>query len=138
METKELIPDYKMYCNMFNGENNESLNIKIPYVTTYSSVGYLLSNLIKGIGILAQYSIENENNEVVSIISDLADIANGLDVQEELSFVDRIIQFSNNEELTKDEKTKVLENKIEMLLGSNRYLLNELHTLKNTKNESNI
>lgn len=132
MKTKELMPDYKMYCNRFNGDDNESLNIKIPYITTYGSVGYLLSNLLKGIGILAQYSIENENNEVVSIISDLADIANGLEVQEELMFVDRIIQFSKNEELTKDEKTKILEEKIEMLQGSNRYLSSELSRLKSS------
>jgi hypothetical protein len=138
MKAKQLIPDYKNYCQMFTGDDNEALTIKIPYIKKYGSVGYLLSNLVKGIGILAQYSIENENSEAVSIISDLADIAGSIDIQSELEFVDRIIDFSQQEELTKDEKTKVLLEHIEMLKGSNNYLSNELRTLKTAQNENNI
>ncbi|EKT3964726.1 hypothetical protein AAIP55_002218 [Flavobacterium psychrophilum] len=138
MTAKQLIPDYRNYCQRFIGDNNEVLTIKIPYIQNYYSAGSLLSNLVKGIGILAQYSIENENDEVVSIISDLAEIATSLNFDEELQFVDSIINFSQQEELTQDEKTKVLKDEIEMLKGSNRYLSNELRNLKIAQNEKNI
>ena len=138
MKAKQLIPDYKNYCQRFIGDNNEALTLKIPYIQNYYSAGCLLTNLVKGIGILAQYSIENENSEAVSIISDLADIAIGLNFDEELQFIDRIIDFSQQEELAQDEKTKVLKDEIEMLNGSNRYLSNELRTLKTAQIENNI
>jgi hypothetical protein len=138
MKAKQLMPDYKNYCQKFTGDDNEALTIKIPYIQNYYAVGCLLNNLVKGIGILAQYSIENENSEAVSIISDLVDIVIGLNFDEDLQFVDRIIDFSKQEELTKDEKTKILEEQIEMLKGSNNYLSNELRTLKTAQNENNI
>ncbi len=138
MEAKQLMPDYKIWCEKFTGDDNKELTIKIPYIQNYSSAGYFLNNIVKGIGILAQYSIENENSEVVSIISDLAEIVCSLDFQNELEFVDKIIDFSQQEELTEDEKTKVLKDQIKMLQGSNNYLSNELRNLKLAQNETNI
>ena len=137
MEAKQLMPDYKNYCTRFT-EVDKELTIKIPYIQNYYEVGCFLNNLVKGIGILAQYSIENENSEVVSIISDLADIATGLNIDEELLFLDGIVQFQQQETLTEDDKIKALKSQVEMLKGSNNYLSNELRIIKTAKNETNV
>jgi|GEM_PF-6564318 len=129
METKQLMPDYKNYCTRFT-EVEKELTIKIPYIQNYYAVGCFLNNIVKGIGILAQYSIEKDNTEVVSIISDLADIATGLNIDEELQFLDRIVQFQQQETLTGDDIIKALKSQVEMLKGSNNYLSNELRKLK--------
>lgn len=125
MEAKQVMPDYRNYCQKFTETENE-LTIKIPYIQNYYLMGCLLSNLVNGIGILSQYCIENQNLEVVSIIGDLAEIANSLNFNEELQFIDRIVQFQRQETLTEDEKIKVLKSEIEMLKGSNNYLSSEL------------
>ncbi|SNA88295.1 hypothetical protein [Flavobacterium psychrophilum] len=132
MENKRLIPDYKNYCDKFT--DAPEFTIKIPYIKSYYSVGCFLENLIKGVQILAQHSIENSDFEAVSIISDLADIAINLNVTSELTFVDRIIDFSNQEELKEDDKIKILKDELKMVKGANNYLQNELRTLKSEQN----
>lgn len=133
MKTNELIPDHKIWCDMFTGDETKQLTIKIPDIKCYVSAGFFLNNIVKGIGILAEYGMENEKSDALSIISDLVLVVDSLDFSNELDFVDKIITFSQQEELTKDEKTKILEEKIKNLQGSNNYLSNELSKLKNEK-----
>ena len=130
METnKKLIPEYKSYCEKLN-EANE-LVIKIPNMNNYFALGCFLKNIIQGIGFLSYDLEENNTVEKLSVINDLSLIALEIIPEEEMRYVDQMIHFSKQKELTDDEEKKLLKEQIRTLQNNQNYLSKELFRFHN-------